>query len=80
MITGKLRTRLDRVIDSWKARPCYICGVLGGCPHRELEVDLAIVDAEIARALLPAKKEIARAPLSVVKHGPGRASSSRRKA
>lgn len=65
MIPTDIKTRQDRILDAWNARPCYICHERGICEHREYDVELALVDAELARASRPAKREPAQAPAAV---------------
>lgn len=45
-------TRMERVRQSWAMRPCWICRERGCCAHRELAVELALVDAEISAEIL----------------------------
>ena len=34
------------VLDSWRDRRCFVCGLRGRCEHREYDVDLALVEAD----------------------------------
>lgn len=65
MSPASIKTRDDRVFDSWNARECFICRQLGRCLHREYKVELAIVDAELARALRTQRKDVGSALKSV---------------
>lgn len=62
MTPSDAKTRVDRVFDSWRARPCFICGSLMRCKHREYDVELALVDAELRRALRRERKPAEMAP------------------
>ncbi len=55
------KTPDERILDSWKVRPCFICHLFGQCKHREYDVELALAEVQIAR-----EKPVPR-------KGPGRA-------
>jgi hypothetical protein len=46
---------VDRIVQLWQVRPCFLCGVQGQCKHREFTVDLAEVRAAFRR--IPVKRE-----------------------
>ena len=48
----------ERVHQLWHCRPCFLCGELGHCKHREFDVDLALIEVE----LLQRQREHAPAP------------------
>jgi len=40
---------LDLLRFLWSVRPCFACGQLGACGHREPDVELALYEAEQRR-------------------------------
>jgi hypothetical protein len=47
-----------QLLEAYSVRPCWLCGVVGPCLHREPEVEAAFMEA---RPLPPAKKPPNRA-------------------
>lgn len=44
-----MTTISNLVHRAYEVRPCFICGKLGPCPHREFEVEAALIAAEYSR-------------------------------
>jgi hypothetical protein len=41
-----MKSVVDLVMAAYESRPCWLCGHIGCCPHREFDVELAFVVAE----------------------------------
>lgn len=51
----------DLLLLAYRVRPCYQCGVIGPCVHREPEVELAYIEAERFKLRMPITRETRRA-------------------
>lgn len=52
-MNSSYQSQMDQVRESWVARPCFVCQKSGRCKHREVTVELALVDVELRRGQLP---------------------------
>lgn len=43
--TSHVRTVYDAVLQSYRIRRCFLCGVIGSCAHREPDVEIALLGA-----------------------------------
>ena len=54
----------ERILESYQVRKCFVCGVIGPCPHREPKVEEAY---QIAQYWHPLRKQPQAARPTVVK-------------